>query len=353
MADMQLAIVNKGIKESFVNGKDTVQLHAVQTLKLDNLRGGIYPLKDFSLLDDASIKCTSRVIARYYFELEFNTPVPKENKYEISLYYLDKLGQLKFADILNVENIRQGDKFRLSCDGIFDTERMNSRVMHANDVDDTTIICSKISRIDSLNVLEQKSSLHFSQENDCSRLFENAALSNLTISVENREFKVHKEILAAKSSVFLAMFETEMKEKRENHVEIEDIEANIFQEFLRYIYTNTINNLNTYAEKLYKAADKYDLSNLKLICIDELSKSLNVENAIDILSFADENNETILKEKTMDFIKKQMKIIFKTEGYKALCQSPKAYLIDEILQATFDHISTEYVKISKKTYNLH
>ncbi|XP_033226698.1 speckle-type POZ protein-like isoform X2 [Belonocnema kinseyi] len=134
-------------------------------------------------------------------------------------------------------------------------------------------------------------------------------------------------------------FQTEMKEKQENHVKIEDIEANIFQEFLRYVYTNTVNDLNTHAEELYAAADKYDLPKLKSICIDELSRSLNSENAIHMFLFSDENNVTILKDRTMEFIKKHMNLIFQTEGYKSLCQSPKAYFIQEIFQATFDYLN--------------
>lgn len=175
-----------------------------------------------------------------------------------------------------------------------------------------------------------------SQVTDCSLLFENDALFNLSIIVENREFRVHKEILAAKSPVFLAMFENEMKEKQEKQVNIEDINANVFKEVLRYIYTNTVNDLNTHAENLFKAADKYNLSKLTIICVDELTRSLNIENAARILTLANKHNARILKERTLNFIKSHIQLIFKTERYNALCRSPQAYLLSEILQAAFN-----------------
>ncbi|XP_033226697.1 speckle-type POZ protein-like isoform X1 [Belonocnema kinseyi] len=340
MAQDQLAIIGPNVKDTSPYCKDTLQIHVLKNNHC-NEKPFLHYSSEFSLIDDARIRCKPRMIyhsVAYFFEIEFTTSVPTAYQYEISLYYFDKLSKLRFSNILNAENIRNcHNTFRLRCKGVFVKNVVGE---YDNIFNGKIILCSKICRKDSLYVLQQKPALlHSSQITDCSLLFENTALSNLTISVKDREFRVHKEILAAKSPVFLERFQTEMKEKQENHVKIEDIEANIFQEFLRYVYTNTVNDLNTHAEELYAAADKYDLPKLKSICIDELSRSLNSENAIHMFLFSDENNVTILKDRTMEFIKKHMNLIFQTEGYKSLCQSPKAYFIQEIFQATFDYLN--------------
>jgi hypothetical protein len=55
--------------------------------------------------------------------------------------------------------------------------------------------------------------------------------------VENEEFKVHKNILSIRSNVFAAMFENNMIEKNVNECKIDDIESDVFQELLSFIYT--------------------------------------------------------------------------------------------------------------------
>ena len=157
-------------------------------------------------------------------------------------------------------------------------------------------------------------------------------LSNCSVFIEDKEFRIHKEILAAKSPVFLSIFDTEMKEKREKQITIEDMEADVFREMLRYIYTNNVNNLNAYAETFLRAADKYDMPKLKLLCVDELSRSLTIENAIHILMFADKFNESILKERAVKFIGINIRSILETEEYIAWSESAPPHLYASILR---------------------
>jgi len=91
---------------------------------------------------------------------------------------------------------------------------------------------------------------------DLSGLFESQKFSDVILSVNGREFFAHKAILAARSPVFAAMFEHEMEEKKQNRVEITDMDHDVLREMLRFIYTGKAPNLEKMADDLLAAADK-------------------------------------------------------------------------------------------------
>jgi len=64
--------------------------------------------------------------------------------------------------------------------------------------------------------------------------------SDVTLVARSKEFKAHKVILAVQSSVFRAVFESEMMEGKSNRVEIDDREEEIMEEMLTFIYTGLI-----------------------------------------------------------------------------------------------------------------
>eukprot|EP00731_Ephydatia_muelleri_P032707 Em0024g251a len=88
---------------------------------------------------------------------------------------------------------------------------------------------------------------------------------------------------ATRSPVFSAMFEHEMEESRKNHVEISDLDQEVMQEMLAYIYTGKAPNLKKMADSLLSAADKYALDRLKVMCEEALCANLNIENVSDTL----------------------------------------------------------------------
>lgn len=57
------------------------------------------------------------------------------------------------------------------------------------------------------------------------------------------------------------MFNNAMTERINNKVNISDINQDVFEEMLAYIYTGEVNNLYVLSAKLTVAADKYQISN--------------------------------------------------------------------------------------------
>lgn len=87
--------------------------------------------------------------------------------------------------------------------------------------------------------------------------------SDFELIVGNSTFKVHKCILAARSSYFRAMFEHEMKENTENKVKFDDMEEDVASDMIKFIYTGYAPKLPIIADRLVKAADKYNLDQLR------------------------------------------------------------------------------------------
>jgi len=114
---------------------------------------------------------------------------------------------------------------------------------------------------DSVNIAGQNNAIQFKVpecrlSDDLGRLFENQKFSDVILSVNGREFYAHKAILAARSPVFAAMFEHEMEEKKQNRVEITDMDHEVLGEMLKFIYTGKAINLDKMADDLLAAADK-------------------------------------------------------------------------------------------------
>lgn len=203
--------------------------------------------------------------------------------------------------------------------------------------DKLTIFCEISVLADCVNVSGQTNAAQFKVpkcklSQDLGSLLDDQKLTDVVLCVGNKEFPAHKAILAARSPVFAAMFEHNMKEKRLNKVVIDDVPENVLKEVLRFIYTGTIQNLIAMADSLLAAADKYDLERLKVMCEEALCGNLTIENAANILILADLHNAEQLKTQTLEFIISHASEVIETTSWKNLIQS-HPYLVAEAYRA--------------------
>ena len=89
-------------------------------------------------------------------------------------------------------------------------------------------------------------------------------------------------------------------------VSINDVTHNVFKHVLFYAYGGKIteDDMKTNTKDIINAADKYGVVHLKLEAEEYYSKSttLNINNVLDNLLYADSKNLALLKEAVMDFI---------------------------------------------------
>jgi speckle-type POZ protein len=121
------------------------------------------------------------------------------------------------------------------------------------------------------------------------KLFEKMQYSDVVFNVDGREFTAHKNILTVRCEVLAAMFQDPTKENSTNHVKIEDIEPEVFQELLRFIYTGRLNSLTMeqMAAKLFIAAEKYVLEELSEECKNYLYLQMSPVNCAELILHGD------------------------------------------------------------------
>ncbi|XP_036337466.1 protein roadkill-like [Rhagoletis pomonella] len=191
--------------------------------------------------------------------------------------------------------------------------------------DKLTIFCKVSFVSDIVNICGKSNALQFKipecrLSDDLGALFHNEKFSDVTLTVAGREFRAHKAILAARSEVFSAMFEHEMKEREQNNVVIEDIDHEVLKEMLCFIYTGKAPNLEQeqMAEVLLAAADKYALEKLKVICEEAICRKLSVDNAVETLVLADLHSAHQLKAQAIDFIITHATAVMETTRWQSM-----------------------------------
>jgi hypothetical protein len=99
---------------------------------------------------------------------------------------------------------------------------------------------------------------------------EDSQFSDFKFIVKGKDFKVHRQILAAVSPVFVKLFTTHMTEAKNNECIINEIDPRIFEDFLSFVYSGKLpDNLTQVAKELY-----------------EVEHSLSVFNAIELYDWA-------------------------------------------------------------------
>lgn len=139
-------------------------------------------------------------------------------------------------------------------------------------------------------------------ETDFKEMLLSGKNSDVTIQVKRKKFKCHRCILSARSPVFSAMMEHDMKEKASGVVTIKDAEPTAFQEFLLYLYTGNKDHLNwKNLADLYKLGDKYNVEDLKSLCVKHIKKNITVVNFYEFFLLSQQCNDSELKDITVEF----------------------------------------------------
>lgn len=219
----------------------------------------------------------------------------------------------------------------------------NSRLFVDNKL---TILCQIIGNSNTAVVLKQEEKEDVKQIetsiktvcslaicDDYEKLFESGVGSDVVFMADGKEFKVHKIILIARSSVFAAMFAHEMQESIQNAVEIKGIKPKVLKELLRFIYSGKVKGITKIADDLLVAAERYSVEELKSMCETILCDKLSLDNVLYYLSLAELNNTANLKCKAILFFVSNSEIIVDKPEFKAFSKS-HADLMYEIYRAS-------------------
>lgn len=181
---------------------------------------------------------------------------------------------------------------------------------------------------------------------DLENLYGSKENCDITIIVGNTRFEAHKLILSVRSPVLAAAFTHDMIEKKSNEVSITDIDPEIFEKVLRYIYTDQVSDLEVVAAKLLEAADKYQLLSLKKLCEEALMRSSNRENIVEIVVLADRHSAQNLKDYAIKCIIADARDVMKTPEFGELERTSPSLALELLRKYTFAQINNTTVTYS-------
>lgn len=149
-----------------------------------------------------------------------------------------------------------------------------------------------------------------------SKLYKSKMWSDLTVVCGNHEIKVHKNILAAKSTVFQAMLESKMQEAASNIIPMHSSNPEALELFFEYLYSGKITIPFEKIAAILDLSEQYDAAELKDFCALEIRQKVAVSNATDLLILADKYTMPKTKENLIQFVGKNILEVMKTEGWK-------------------------------------
>ncbi|XP_046452787.1 speckle-type POZ protein-like [Daphnia pulex] len=167
-------------------------------------------------------------------------------------------------------------------------------------------------------------------------LHQTMKFSDVTFTIRGCKFEAHKAILSARSPVFAAMFDHETAENLSHQVKINDVDPEVFQELLRFVYTGRIPviTMKTLTTGLLAAAGKYLLGSLMTACEKYLVNDLSADNCIELLILADGHCADYLKWNALNFLRSFPNEVMATDGWSTAKRDHSTWLCD-IQQAAF------------------
>ncbi|XP_043378468.1 kelch-like protein 6 isoform X3 [Chelonia mydas] len=132
------------------------------------------------------------------------------------------------------------------------------------------------------------------------------SLTDVILCVDSMEFSCHRVVLAAASnyfsSCFRAMFCNDLKEKYEEKIIIQGVDATTMQMLLDYTYTSQVLITKQNVQKVLEAASLFQFLRMVDACASFLTEALHPENCVGILRLADTHSLENLKQQVQSYI---------------------------------------------------
>jgi len=125
-----------------------------------------------------------------------------------------------------------------------------------------------------------------------------------------------------------------MEESTLQKVEPKNFDFDTMYLVLKYMYKGEIEKalLDKHADSIFKAADYYEINDLKKICEKILIRQVTIKNMVDMLVMADMYKAPDLKTATMKLIVHNSKELMKQRDWKQKFGS-SSHLVFEILES--------------------
>ncbi|XGW13976.1 hypothetical protein V3C99_000338 [Haemonchus contortus] len=169
------------------------------------------------------------------------------------------------------------------------------------------------------------------------------------VDVDNRQFRLHRCVLAATSQYFSAMLKNETLETENGRVELKDISADVFEIIVNSIYEIRRPQGEEITMELIKAVDMLMMDGLKAHCCALLMRDITVDNFALRLQIADFLNDDGLFKRLVVFLATNRKEVFAHEDWVELRNAcPK--MVCRVMEAAWTYADSHfpYIKFTKR-----
>lgn len=188
--------------------------------------------------------------------------------------------------------------------------------------------CKTVSTSVQTTLLPNTSHCLESLSQDFSKMLDQGSDLDVEFQCAGQSTRAHGAVVSARSEVIASMLASDMVEGSTRVVKITNMEPDVFQHFLGYIYTGMLSELTVdLALNLYESGDQYAVSGLVRRCSEYLLEHLSVQNACDVLVLADAHGNAELKEAVIDFMVVN-KIPLESDRWKDFCSNHSVLAIE-------------------------
>ncbi|XP_041373870.1 BTB/POZ domain-containing protein 6-like [Gigantopelta aegis] len=148
---------------------------------------------------------------------------------------------------------------------------------------------------------------------------EEKILCDVTFIVgENRKrIQAHRFMLSLRSCVFLAMLTGPLVEQ--DNIEIPDIDPDVFDQFLKFLYTDDVSIDGNNVIGLLYASKKYNIVGIEKKCLTYMESSLLSSDVCLVMEQAHLYNENNLMQTCLKYIWQNGDVVLKSDSFCDLC----------------------------------
>ncbi|XP_076807802.1 kelch-like protein 25 [Clavelina lepadiformis] len=142
--------------------------------------------------------------------------------------------------------------------------------------------------------------------------------NDVKIKVENETFPANRMVLSCYSDYFDRMFQTNMMERYQDEVVMNEITKTSMKLIIEFIYTGNIKINKGNVRDLLSAADMLCINDVKIFCVEFLEMSITMDTCFTILSLADLYRSEKLQTRVKSFLEENINDVVLSQDFMSL-----------------------------------